>query len=413
MELCIHRGTKQIGGTCLELEHQGKHLLIDLGLPLEADIEDTPLPSVHGLDSFSPDLLGLVISHAHIDHYGLAIKVKPEIPILIGEAAGRILAASRVFFPDTVSFQNQMHFQHKIPLELGPFTITPYLVDHSAYDAYAFLIEAGGKRIFYSGDFRAHGRKAKLFEKLVIDPPGNIDVLLMEGSTIGRTNRENIYPTEDELESIFRKKFYQSKCLNLVWASGQNIDRLVTLYKGCRKTGKKFVVDMYTANILRSIGNDRLPQPGWKDFYVFLPSFQRRIIKKRKLFDFAKSFSFCRIYPEQLKAKCKDIVMLFRPSMVKDIEWAECSENAILIYSLWPGYLQEERLQWFLEWVEKNQIPIEYCHTSGHASLKDLKRFASAIKAKTLVPIHSFEPETYTELFDNVELKDDGERWQI
>lgn len=413
MELCIHKGARQIGGTCLEIEHEGKRLLIDLGLPLDAEIEETPLPRIAGLDRYTEDLLGLVISHAHLDHYGLAAKAAPEVPILIGKGASRILDASRVFFPDAINFQNIIQLQHKTPINLGPFKLTPYLVDHSAYDAYALLVEAGEKRIFYSGDFRAHGRKAKLFEKLISDPPENIDVLLMEGSTIGRTGSGNVYPTEDELETAFQNKFKQAKSLVLVWTSGQNIDRLVTLYKACRKTGKKLIVDMYTANILKSLGNDKLPQPGWKDFLVFLPIAQRKIIKERKLFDFARSFSFCRIYPEQLKPLCKNAVMLFRPSMVKDLEFAACVDTATLIYSLWPGYLQQARLQWFMEWLECNRIPIDHCHTSGHASVKDLQRFAAAMNAKRLVPIHTFEPEAYTELFDNVELRNDGEIWQV
>ena len=46
-------------------------------------------------------------------------------------------------------------------IEIGPFRITPQLVDHSAFDAYALLVEADGKRVYYSGDFRAHGRKGR------------------------------------------------------------------------------------------------------------------------------------------------------------------------------------------------------------------------------------------------------------
>ena len=413
MKLCIHRGAKQIGGTCIEIEHDEKRLLIDLGLPLDAELEDTPLPGAVGLNGYIKDLLGLVISHVHVDHYGLAAKISPEVPILIGKGASHILDASRNFFPDTINFQTKIYLRHKAPVKLGPFEITPYLVDHSAYDAYALLVEAGGKRVFYSGDFRAHGRKSKLFEKLISDPPKNIDAMLMEGSTIGRTGDDNIYPTEFELENAFQKKFSQAKSIVLVWASGQNIDRLVTLYKSCRRTGKKLVVDMYTSNILKTLGNERLPQPGWKDFYVFLPMFQRRIIKERKLFDFAKSFSFYRIYPEKLKLMRKEIVMLFRPSMAKDLELAECLDDATLIYSLWPGYLKQSRLKRFIEWLENNRIPIDYCHTSGHSSVKDLKRFASAMKAKKLIPIHSFEPEAYTDLFENVELKEDGEHWLV
>jgi ribonuclease J len=43
-------------------------------------------------------------------------------------------------------------------------------------------------------------------------------------------------------------------------------------------------------------------------------------------------------------------------------------------------------------------------HTSGHASLADLKRLARAINAKQVVPIHSFEPGRYPEFFDRVEI---------
>ena len=39
-------------------------------------------------------------------------------------------------------------------------------MDHSAFDAYGFLIEGGEKKIFYTGDFRGHGRKGSLIDRL-------------------------------------------------------------------------------------------------------------------------------------------------------------------------------------------------------------------------------------------------------
>jgi hypothetical protein len=50
----------------------------------------------------------------------------------------------------------------------------------------------------------------------------------------------------------------------LVWCSGQNIDRLVTVMQACIKTGRQFILDMYTAHVLRATGNERLPQAGWE-----------------------------------------------------------------------------------------------------------------------------------------------------
>ena len=39
MRLRIHRGTKEIGGTCIEIEAQEKRIALDVGLPLDAPDE--------------------------------------------------------------------------------------------------------------------------------------------------------------------------------------------------------------------------------------------------------------------------------------------------------------------------------------------------------------------------------------
>src|SRR6267378_3515024 len=45
----IHRGSQQIGGTCVELEAGGERILLDLGLPLDADeLSETLLPDIAG-----------------------------------------------------------------------------------------------------------------------------------------------------------------------------------------------------------------------------------------------------------------------------------------------------------------------------------------------------------------------------
>jgi len=126
------------------------------------------LPKITGLDGNDPTLLGILISHPHLDHFGLLAHISPMIPIGMGPAARRILTAAAPFLPDNQPIPAQgWDYQSGQSFEVGPFCITPFLVDHSAYDAYALLIQSGGKRLFYSGDFRAHGRKAVLFERLV------------------------------------------------------------------------------------------------------------------------------------------------------------------------------------------------------------------------------------------------------
>ncbi len=409
VRICIHRGTHQIGGTCVEIESQGKRIVLDIGLPLDAGPADVPLPPVQGFDRPDPSLLGVIISHPHLDHYGLAHKLPKGTPILIGQAAQRILEAASVFVPGKVRMDNTIPLQNGKPIALGPFTITPYLVDHSAYDAYAVLVEADGQRLFYSGDIRGHGRKGKLFERLVAHPPKDIDCLLMEGTTVGRTGIDDEYPTETDLEARFEKLFREAKGMSLVWCSGQNIDRIVTVYRVALRAKKQLIVDMYTASVLRSIGNPKLPQPGFDDFRVFLPWSQKEVIKRGKLYDLANSFKAARIYPEALAPQAGKSVMLFRPSMMKDLEKADCLADARLIYSLWSGYMKDERQKPFLDWLARLDIQITHCHTSGHAPVADLQRLAKALAPRMLVPIHSTTPDQFRFLFPSVARMNDSD----
>jgi ribonuclease J len=413
MKVCIHRGTKEIGGTCVEIESGQVRIVLDIGLPLNSEYPDVNLPDVKGFLDFDSTLLGIFVSHAHLDHYGLAKKLKSGAPIYIGADAKKIINAARLFVPGGFEVKDSIDLKHRKPIELGPFTVTPYLVDHSAYDSYAFLVAAEGKRLFYSGDFRGHGRKGKLFKDFLKNPPENIDVLLMEGSTIGRGDSDFSYPTEDDLEDRLINILNETKGPALFWSSGQNIDRLVTANKASRKTGRLFIVDIYTASILRAIGNPRLPQPGWHGFRVYLPRYQKKVIIENQLFDFAKSFSDARVYPENLKGLASKSLILFRPSMRFDLENAQCLNDATLIYSMWPGYLEDAYQQKFLEWLKSKNIPLINCHTSGHAPIQDLKRLADAITPKRMVPIHTFEPERYHELFGKVHLEDDGVWWEV
>jgi ribonuclease J len=412
MRVCIHRGTKEIGGTCIEVESGGRHIVVDVGLPLDvANPDEMPLHPIVGFDAADPSLLGVVISHPHQDHYGLAYRLPPQTPFLIGKAAQSILAAAEVFTPGGVTLDRVTPLRDRTPITLGPFTITPFLVDHSAYDAYAILVEADGKRLFYSGDLRAHGRKGALFTELVNQPPEMVDVLLMEGTTIGREN--NAFPTEAALETRFVELFHKTSGMPLVWCSGQNIDRLVTVVRACIKTERQFIIDMYTAHVLHATGNDRLPQADWNCIKVFLPNGQRRQIVRRGEFALAGGYRGARIFPEQLAQAAARSVMLFRPSMMKDVERASCLSGARLISSVWSGYLRDPKAKPFLEWLDRHAIPLDECHTSGHAAVEDLVRLRHSFPKAPVVPVHTVNADRFEELFGNVQRHSDGEWWTV
>lgn len=344
MKLRIHRGTEEIGGTCIEVAAQGKRIALDVGLPLDAPddegMRDGLLPTVPGFREPDDGLLGVLISHAHPDHYGLARHVRPEVPIWIGEKAHSILKAASRYVPNGHTFAAPRFISHRKPVDIGPFRITPYLVDHSAFDAYAFLIEADGKRVFYSGDFRGHGRKRRLFEAMIRNSPRNLDALLMEGTTIGRTGTDEGFATEADLECEFFRVFQETKGLHLVWTSSQNIDRLVTIFRAAKRTGRLLLIDLYTAVVLEATGRDTIPQSSWDSIRLYIPHRQRVFVKKKGLFDDLRRHKANRVFLEALPDLAERAVMLFRPMAMNDKGVQSALNGAAFTYSMWEGYLK-------------------------------------------------------------------------
>ena len=416
MKIRIHRGTKEIGGTCIEIEAQGKRIALDVGLPLDApdDVEAhrSLLPHVPGFREPDESLLGVLISHPHMDHYGLARYIRSEVPVHIGESAHNIMKAASPYVPNGAAFADPNFIADRMPIEIGPFRVTPYLVDHSAFDAYHLMVEADGKRVFYSGDFRAHGRKAQLFEAMVARPPKDIDVLLMEGTTIGRTGTDEGFATEGELEREFVQAFKETKGLHFVWTSSQNIDRLVTIFRAAKRTGRVLLIDLYTAVVLEATGRDSIPQSNWDEVRVYIPHRQRVFIKENGLFDDLGRHKTNRVFPEDLPDLASRAVMLFRPMAMTDRGVNVVLDGAGFTYSMWEGYLKERGSLRVLSWLERHNTPRRTIHTSGHAAVADLKRFADALVPRTLVPIHSFETGRFGEFFGNVVQKEDGQWWR-
>lgn len=416
MKVLIHRGSHEIGGNCVELESSGQRIVLDLGRPLWADREeDIPLPPVAGLRTGEdPTLLGIVLSHPHQDHYGLLEEVPPSIPVYIGEAAARILAEATFFGVTGMTRTPRDYLRDRVPFEIGPFRVTPFLTDHSAFDAYSLLIEADGRRLFYTGDFRGHGRKAALFERLLREPPAEIDVLLTEGTQV-RSSKDTTrsLPTEGEVEEKLVGTFRDLQGMALVVFSAQNIDRLVTVYRAALKAHRSLVVDLYTATIARATGRPSIPQPGHSALRVFVPLSQRIRVKESEEFHRVNEIKKSRIYIEDLARDPSSYVLLYRQSMGKALARGGCLNDAGLVWSLWEGYLQEESGKRLKAFLREQDIPLLPIHTSGHASIKDLIRLVEALSPTRVVPMHTEAPERFPDLFQNVELHSDGEWWQV
>jgi ribonuclease J len=357
--------------------------------------------------------LGILLSHAHTDHCGLLEALPLGWPVFCGEATEVLLNLSAALRKASIR-QHCIHWQSGKPLAIGPFTVTPHLIDHSAFDAYALQIDVGGKRILYSGDFRAHGRKAILTESLMRNPPQDLDVLIMEGTNLpasGMTIKGT--STETELEEDFVRLFKESKGRIFVSWSSTNIDRTVSLYRACKKSRRVLVPDLFCMMVLMRLGKFAdIPQPEWKGGHM------RGVVTSRMKY-LAERLGEPEIVENLIKHNAamgaarlaetpEKWVIMARSSLVDDFasKGVDPNEKDVWVWSLWKGYLEQESSQKMKDFFVPCRM--EYIHSSGHASPDVLQSFAKSMKPKILVPVHGEAWEAHKESFQGSHILQNG-----
>lgn len=415
MKIKIYRGTNEIGGTCVELTaDNGKVLWVDLGAPL-----DSTNPNV---DYAQSKLDALLISHPHQDHFGLMEKVGTNVPIFIGELTLDLINATKIFRAVPQLSGNFKTIKPWVNFTIADtFRVKPFLTDHSTPEAFAFLIEADGKRIFYSGDFRATGRKSIFYKKQIENPPKNIDLLLIEGTMVERTNY--LYSTEDSVEEAIYNTIKSQTNLSFVISSAQNIDRLISVFRACRRTKKYLVIDVYSAWVLEMVRKQskNIPAIEWEEIKVYDHPSQFKKIKETSFNDFRN-----RIKPQRVGnfvfSNPSDYVYFVRCPNEKLIDKLRGKGTINIIYSQWEGYLLEEHKNFCTDNLnalkKDSDLSFQTIHTSGHATVPDLMKFAKAINSNKIVPIHTAFPEKFKMEFEangfsNINLWKDGKEYSI
>ena len=171
MQIIVHRGTDQIGGCATEIRTASTRILIDFGAELPDKNREKKKENIKikGLNFEDPDFSAVFLTHYHEDHIGLINQIPDSIPIFLGRNAKIVL--------DIYANKRNNSLINKVksiipldslqPINVGNITVTPIPADHSAYDAFMFLVEAEDQRVLHTGDFRLHGFRGKATPKLL------------------------------------------------------------------------------------------------------------------------------------------------------------------------------------------------------------------------------------------------------
>ncbi len=398
MNINIIRGQNQIGGSIIELSTDKTKIVFDAGINLEEN-EKVEVPSIDGLFYGEKKYDAVFVSHYHSDHIGLLDYIVKDIPIYMGKRAFKIVEAANDYRGTHCNFLPEFIYEDT-PIWINDVKITPILCDHSAFDSYMFLIEADGKKILYTGDFRANGRLD--YNNLLLKIPV-VDVLIIEGTTLSREDAiQNI--EEETLEDIAVKALSKHNGPAFVMMSAMNIDRLITISNVAKQTGRIFLQDIYTAKIAKASEESMLIQD--KNIRVFMTGGDKQ-------YQMLSEFDDVKI--GKIAISKEKFLMCIRPSMKKYLSKLNeiCSfEDGILFYGMWKGYLERDDMKEFVDFMKSMGVKLHILHTSGHADEMTVENLIADVSPKSIIPIHTENAEWFSK-FNNAEIVYDCKNYTV
>ena len=405
MKVRILKGTNQIGGVFTEISSKEAKIIIDFGDDLDGVKR---LENIEGLTTGKPIYDGVFITHNHQDHMGRIDDILDGVPVYMSDLSREIFETVFCFSKNKGKIHRKtINLEEGKTVTIKDMKITPYIVDHSAYNSFMILIEAEGKRILHTGDFRNHGYKGVLLES-TLKKIGKIDLLITEGTTLSREQVKSKTETELVDDIVEKTKNYDQV---LMLMSTTNIDRVTTMQRVANKTGKTVIHDIVLSNVLQLV-TQKIPNAlNSQNVGVYLPG---SVYIKRDREEYKKYIEpFQNKIGETGKLLHGKFIMNIRVSMLKDIERLKDKvlDNCCVVYSMWEGYQEEEIYKKFLDRMKELNIDIYSLHVSGHADYTAFNQVIEITKPNAVIPMHTENKEKIKDFTDKAVILEDMETY--
>jgi len=468
MNLTFYGGINEIGGNKVLLEDRGTKVFLDFGTSFSkegiyfefpelrpANIDDlfktNVLPRFKNFYRSSkgkPFVDAILISHAHVDHYGYVPLVREEIPICTGRYSRDLIKIrTRTYYQTWDKGIGHLDFRE---LKTGKsktikdITVNPFAVDHSVPGTHAFIIQTSVGSIVYASDFRLSGFMKGLTETFVKQlKKEDIKCMICEGTNLSKEPREadkHKLPTEADVERKTNYHVERADDFIIYDGSSVDLDRVRTVARVAKKNGRKLVIESRLAYILLETEKTGLIKdlPGKGDFLIYLNR-----LKQRGTDEYVEVYGEGRINHEKRMINDPDLsddCFVWGPDGRKKIltnpeEYLLYTTNGIsmmiqfkpvekdipgtYIYGKAEPYSEEEAFTYerLKNWIKLCGLKMKFAHTSGHCSPEQLSEILKDVCPEVLIPIHTEFPSLFLELIDEkatrIKLVKEGERVEI
>jgi ribonuclease J len=332
------------------------------------------------LEDNADDVLALVLTHSHEDHYGAVLDLWPAFdrPVYCTAFTAAMLAAKRAAdnIVDNVSVRPM---EVGKPFTLGPFTIEAINVAHSIPESCALAITTAAGRVIHTGDWKLDPRpiaaaptnEARLRE---LGDEG-IPLALICDSTNALKDGES--PSEDEVSSTLAAMIAEAPYRVALTTFASNVGRVISIARAAEKAGRQVVMSGRAMHRISAIARELGMLEG---VAPFLDQDMFKTLPRNKV------VVLCTGSQGEARAAIARIARQEHPAI-------DLNAGDRVIFSSWaiPG---NER-----EVIDIQNLLIDrgidvitgrdgLVHTTGHPRREELKRLYDWLRPQTLVPVH-------------------------
>lgn len=246
--LCTLSGTDEIGRNSNFVQYQGKILIVDMGFSFPGEEMlgiDYLIPNLSYLKKHKDDILGILLTHGHLDHTGALPYVLKDLgfPTIYGGRFGNALVQERLKEFNLADKVKIVSVDRESVLNIGPFKVHFIGVTHSIPNSFSIFIESPASNVFFSGDYKIDRTPANEpetdYAKLK-SLRGKVDLALMESTNAEREGKSRgSQEVEDRL--LATVKNYKKRRIVISMFSSL-VSRLYSVLQVAKKTGRKVAI---------------------------------------------------------------------------------------------------------------------------------------------------------------------------
>lgn len=403
MELKFFVSKGEVGGNQILLCHQGENMWLDFGLSFKKAgkyinpiLEGRQLPKMH-LDELAKmkvtppseyfeNGMRVVVSHAHIDHYGaLLAPLEHDIKVEIYAPEDNLrLLKARMEISNAGGLLEKaelMQLQPYTKKSVSDYEVIPIPVDHSIDASYSYLIFLpDGQSIYYTGDCRFDLISAEKVLETVRKFTEKPDIVISELTGVSSKNPLK----EEDMYSAMSKVAQKYNGFATIFSTPSYTRRMEAIKQTFKD--RTIIADSSYAYLLYVANKGRLIDG------VFMSEKKHVFTKWER--ELEKQFNF--IGETELRQKQNAFAVVLNPYHKLKLDF-DFIPNSFSILSLTEpfdeeGFIHSSRLEAFL--LQHRRIPIYHIHASGHAEAFEIAKFIEELKPSSAYLIHSQSPDT-------------------